>query len=69
MNIQASDSILKTACEVMMNFINSCNIEAIHAMLVEGEVNLEVKDRLGMTPLHVIINNYFNENFLKFNKV
>ena len=38
----------------MMNYINACNIEAVHAFLVEGEINLEVKDKLGMTPLHVI---------------
>ena len=54
MNIIASDSIQKTASETVMNYINSCNIEAVHAMLLEGEVNLEIKDRVGMTPLHVI---------------
>ena len=53
MNIQASDSIQKTASEIVMSYINACNIEAIHAMLLEGEVNLEIKDRVGMTPLHV----------------
>ena len=55
MNIIASDSIQKTACEIMMNYINTCNIEAVHALLLEGEVNLEIKDSVGMTPLHVII--------------
>jgi len=54
MNIQASDSIQKTATEIMMNYINACNIEAVQAMLLEGEVNLEMKNDLGMTPLHVI---------------
>ena len=54
MNIIGSDSIKKTACEIMMNYINASNLEAVHAMLLEGEVNLESKDSLGMTPLHVI---------------
>jgi len=54
MNIIASDSIQKTASEIMMNYINACNIEAVHAMLLEGEVNLEIKDSIGMTSLHVI---------------
>jgi len=54
MNIQASDSIQKTASEIMMNYINACNLEAVHAMLIEGEVNLEIKDKIGMTPLNVI---------------
>lgn len=53
MNIIPSDSIQKTASEIMMNFINACNIEAVHALLLEGEVNLELKDSVGMTPLHV----------------
>lgn len=54
MNIQASDSIQKTATEIMMNYINACNIDTVQAMLLEGEVNLEIKNDLGMTPLHVI---------------
>jgi hypothetical protein len=64
MNIQASDSIQKTATDIIMNYINVCNIEAVHAMLKEGEVNLEMKNGLGMTPIHVIYKyyNYYNFN-------
>ena len=60
MNIEATDSIQKTICEIMMNYINACNIESVHSLLVEGECNLEVKDKIGMTPLHVskYINNH-----------
>lgn len=71
MNIQPSDSIYKTVTEIVMNYINSCNIDAIHALLMEGEVNLESKDRLGMTPLHVrnkiifYINNFFKKTLIK----
>ena len=53
MNVEATDSITKTVCEIMMNYINACNIESVHALLMEGEANLEVKDKIGMTPLHV----------------
>jgi hypothetical protein len=53
MNIQATESLKKTTCEIMMNYINACNIEAVHALLIEGEINLEIKDKIGMTPLHV----------------
>lgn len=54
MNIQSTNAIQKTACEIVMSYINACNTEAIYAMLIEDEVNLEVKDKIGNTPLHVL---------------
>jgi hypothetical protein len=57
MHIQVSDSSYKTATDILMFYINNSNIEGGYALLKDGEVNLEVKNKIGMTPLHVYFDN------------
>jgi hypothetical protein len=55
MNIgETSDSAFKSATEILMFYINNCNIESAYALLMDGEVNLEIKNLIGMTPLLVL---------------
>jgi len=54
MNIENSDSIYKTASDILMFNINNGNLESAFALLKDGEVNLNLPNRLGITPLHVI---------------
>lgn len=53
MNIETSDSAYKTAADILTFYINNSNLEAAYALLKDGEVNLQVKNKIGMTPLHV----------------
>ena len=48
---ETSDSSYKTATDILMFYINNCNYESAYALLKEGEVNLETKNIIGMTPL------------------
>lgn len=50
---ETSNSSFKTANDLLFFFINNANLEMAYALLKEGEVNLEIKSILGMTPLHV----------------
>jgi hypothetical protein len=59
MNNQPSNSIYQTSLDIIIANINNCNLESVYAILKDGEVNLETKNKLGMTPLHV---NYKNNN-------
>jgi hypothetical protein len=54
---ETSESAYKTATDIMMFYINNANIESAYALLKDGEVNLEMKNILGMTPLLVYISN------------
>lgn len=54
MNIQPSNAAHKTAADILASYINNANIEAVYALLQDGEVNLEVQNSVGMTPLHVL---------------
>ena len=51
---ETSNSSYKTATDILMFYINNCNYEAAYALLKDGEVDLETKTILGMTPLLVI---------------
>jgi hypothetical protein len=54
MNIsETSDSSYKTATDILMFYINHSNLESAYFLMKEGEVNLEIKNHIGMTPLHV----------------
>ena len=53
MNILGSDSIHKTACDILMFDINNGNLEDAYALLKDGEVDLNLANKLGVTPLHV----------------
>jgi hypothetical protein len=53
--VEISDSSYKTATDILMYYINHANLESAYALLKDGEVNLEIKNILGMTPLHVIL--------------
>lgn len=57
MNIQNSESSYKTAIDILMSYINNGNIEAGYALLKDGEVNLEIISKIGMTPLHLAVKN------------
>jgi ankyrin repeat protein len=48
---ETSNSSYKTATDILMFYINNCNYESAYAMLKDGEVNLETKNLIGMTPL------------------
>jgi hypothetical protein len=50
----ASDSIHKTACDIMLSYVNNCNLEAGLALIKDKEVDLNIGNSFGMTPLHVI---------------
>ena len=50
---ETSDSLYKTAKDILMFYINHSNLESAYGLLKEGEVNLEIKNHIGMTPLHV----------------
>ena len=50
----ASDSIHKTATDLLFTYINNCNLEAGLALIKDKEVDLAIKNSFGMTPLHVI---------------
>ena len=52
-----SDSIQKTANDILISYINYGNFEAGYALLVEHEANLEIKNNLGMTPLLYAVKN------------
>ena len=53
MNVENSDSINKTASDILMFDINNGNLEDAYALLKEGEVDLNLANKLGVTPLHV----------------
>lgn len=53
MKNETPSSSYKTATEILMFYINNANLEGAYALLKEGEVDLEQKNVLGMTPLHV----------------
>ena len=50
---ETSNSSYKTANDILMQYINNCNYEAAYALIKDGEVNLEMRNSLGMTPLLV----------------
>jgi hypothetical protein len=57
MNIgESSNSSYRTACDLLMFYVNNCNYESAFALINEGEVDLEARNYLGMTPLLVILN-------------
>ena len=49
----ASDSIHKTAVDLMFTYINNCNLDAGYALIKDREVDLNMRNSFGMTPLHV----------------
>ena len=51
----ASDSIHKTAVDILFTYINNCNLEAGYAMIKDKEIDLNMRNSFGMTPLHVRI--------------
>ena len=51
----ASDSIHKTATDLLFTYINNCNLEAGLALIKDKEADLSIKNSCGMTPLHVKI--------------
>ena len=54
MNIsEPSDSSYKTASDILLFYINHSNLESAYALLKEGEINLEIKNHIGITPLFV----------------
>jgi len=55
MNIKNSDSIHKTAGDILMYDINNGNLEDAYALLKDGEVDLNLSNKLGVTPLHVLL--------------
>jgi ankyrin repeat protein len=58
MNVgETSDSSYKTAADIMMTYINNCNYESAYLLLKEGEINLEIKNSIGMTPLLQAVKN------------
>jgi len=50
---ETSDSLYKTTTDILMFYINHSNLESAYGLLKEEEVNLEIKNHIGMTPLHV----------------
>ena len=52
----ASDSIHKTAADILFTYINNCNLEGGLALIKDKEVDLNMRNSFGMTPLHVSIN-------------
>jgi hypothetical protein len=54
MNIQIGDPAYRTNNDILINYINNANVEQAYAMLKDGEIKLEVPNKLGMTPLHVL---------------
>lgn len=55
MNTETAESSYKTATDILMFYINNANVEAGYALLKDGEVNLELTNKIGMTPLLVMI--------------
>jgi ankyrin repeat protein len=55
--IETSNSSYKTAAEILNLYINNANLEAGYALMKDGEVNLEIKNKVGMTPLHQAVKN------------
>ena len=53
MNIIIGDPAFRTNNEILIHYINNANVEQAYAMLKEGEIKLEIPNKLGMTPLHV----------------
>ncbi len=54
MNIsEPSDSSYKTASDILLFYINHSNLESAYALLKEGEISLEIKNHIGVTPLFV----------------
>ena len=50
---EPSESNYKTATDILFFYINHSNLESAYALLKEGEINLEIKNDLGITPLFV----------------
>lgn len=61
-----SDSILKSANDIMFFYINNANLEGGYALLIEKEVDINMKNNLGYTPLLLAVrnNNYTFVNLL-----
>ena len=57
MNMQSSESVKKTATDILMYYINHGNLEAGYALLNENEVNLTISNNLGFTPLLLAVKN------------
>lgn len=57
MNIISSDSVHKTAQDILMYYINHANLEAGYALLQEKEIDLNLKNNIGMTPLLLAVKN------------
>lgn len=51
MNIVPAKSIQKTATDLLFYYINHGNLEGGYALLYEGEIDLDITNNLGMTPL------------------
>lgn len=61
-----SDSILKSANEIMFFYINNANLEGGYTLLIEREVDINFKNNSGYTPLLLAVrnNNYTFVNLL-----
>ncbi len=53
MNIQVADPGLKTMSDLLIYYINNANVEQAFSMLKDGEIDLEIPNNKGETPLHV----------------
>lgn len=57
MNIISSDSIKKTAIDLLLFYINNSNLEGGYNLLKENEIDLELKTNIGVTPLFLAVKN------------
>lgn len=64
--IVTSDTVFKSATEIMMYYINNANIESANALLKDQEIKIDLANDIGMTPLHqaVKVNNLSFVNLL-----
>ena len=53
MNTQIADPGFKTMSDLLIFYINNANVEQAYTMLKDGELNLEISNNKGETPLHV----------------
>lgn len=52
-NFEVSETVHRSSTDLLMFYINNANIELAYALVKEGEVNLDMPNNIGMTPLHV----------------
>ena len=53
MNSQIADPGFKTLSDILIFYINKANVEQAYCMLKDGEIDLEIPNNKGETPLHV----------------